>query len=34
MRTDDGFIFSHLKNTYGVYFVTPQYHQNAYTIFK
>lgn len=26
MRTDDGFFFSYLKNTYAVYFVTPQSH--------
>lgn len=34
MRTDDGFLFFHLKNTYGVYFVTPQYHQIAPTLYS
>lgn len=27
-------LFSHLKNTYGVYFVTPQYHQIAPTLYS
>ena len=27
MRTDDGFFFSYLKNTYAVYFVTLQSHR-------